>query len=155
MTHNKLKRLLSYNRKTGAFRWRELPRCHTSKVAGWINANGYRHIEIAGKTYKASRLAVFYVTGRWPTHFVDHKNLIRDDDRWVNLRECNRRENNANTSRKGKYPRGVTQRPQQISFGATAVVRGKSKYLGSFPTIETAAAAVQAARVVEYGDFAK
>jgi uncharacterized protein (DUF433 family) len=42
-------------------------------------------------------------------------------------------------------PRGVTRNPRSKSFQAQATMRGKSVYLGSFPTIEEARAAYVAA----------
>lgn len=49
-----------------------------------------------GKHVKAHRLAWYLTTGYWPEHEVDHINGDRADNRWCNLREATRSENNWN-----------------------------------------------------------
>lgn len=51
---------------------------------------------IHGYHYKASRLAWLYMTGEWPKYEMDHINHVKDDNRWVNLRDVTPAENCAN-----------------------------------------------------------
>lgn len=98
LTQARLKEVLKYDRKTGVFTWRvqrgnAIP---PGTVAGWVTQYGYRWVEVDGKGYMASRLAWLYVKGRWPSAMVDHKNRVRDDNRWCNLREVTRKQNMEN-----------------------------------------------------------
>lgn len=99
LTHAYLKRVLFYNPGTGIFVWRvgRKGKARKGAIAGYIN-QGYRRIGINHKKYKASRLAFLYMVGKFPKKRVDHKNRIRDDDRWSNLREVSPLGNSRNHS---------------------------------------------------------
>lgn len=85
-----LRELLSYDSETGVFTWRTKPspRLPAGCVAGTRLPNGYRHIKLAGRYYKAHRLAWLYVTGAWPALDIDHRNGSRDENWFNNLREA-------------------------------------------------------------------
>jgi hypothetical protein len=88
ITAERLRNLLSYDRKTGLFRWlvRTSNRISVGDVAGGKHVGGYRKISIDGVSYLAHVLAVLTVTGRFPARPVRHRNGNRADDRWRNLR---------------------------------------------------------------------
>jgi hypothetical protein len=88
LTASKLRRLLSYNKTTGLFRWRVRTsnRIRVGSVAGCERRDGFRKIAIEGKSYLANRLAVLHTTGRMPANNVTRRNGNRSDDRWRNLR---------------------------------------------------------------------
>lgn len=93
LTQERLRSLLLYKRRTGIWYWRTVKGRTKGKmsIAGCINKmNGYRYIGVDDKLYQSSRLAFLYVEGYLPEHDVDHKNRIRDDDRWRNLRPISR-----------------------------------------------------------------
>ena len=54
---------------------------------------GYYYVNIYGKNYLVHRLAWLYMTGSWPTKWVDHINGQRRDNRWGNLREASHQDN--------------------------------------------------------------
>lgn len=86
LTQARLKELLHYDPETGIFTWL-VDRSGPSKAgtrAGYIE-NGYVRITIDSIWYAAHRLAVLYMTGRFPHHSIDHDNRVRSDNRWVNL----------------------------------------------------------------------
>ena len=89
---------LDYDPDTGIFRWKiDVPaRVRAGDIAGTINDQGYRLIKVAQRRYKASRIAWLLMRGVWPVKMLDHINRVRDDDRWVNLREVTPVENNMN-----------------------------------------------------------
>ncbi len=57
------------------------------KLVSGRNGNGYLYASIGRKTYLIHRLAFLYMKGSNPTCIVDHINGVRDDNRWVNLRD--------------------------------------------------------------------
>lgn len=62
-----------------------------------IDQDGYRHIFIINKTYKAHRL-IFMFSGIKNIEEVDHRNNLRSDNRWINLRLVTKSQNQANSS---------------------------------------------------------
>lgn len=116
ITKEKIEFWLSYDEESGNFRWKKMPveaftetekfsleslanrwnGRFAGKIAGNKNkGNGYVVIKVFGKKLRAHRLAWLIKTGKWP-EFIDHKNGIRDDNRWENLREVTKQENNLN-----------------------------------------------------------
>jgi hypothetical protein len=72
------------------------------------------------------------MTGEWPIDQVDHINRIRDDDRWINLREATPQQNRNN---KAHYEwRGIFRHGKKFS-----VVTGHG-YLGLYERFEDAKA---------------
>ena len=86
LTQEQLKECLHYDPETGVFT-RVGPKTHNA-AGGYVNAVGYVVISVLGRQHLAHRLAVLYMTGAWPQNQVDHRNTIRHDNRWGNLRPC-------------------------------------------------------------------
>jgi hypothetical protein len=157
LTHNRLKKLIAYDKKTGEF-----IRLVSSggEPAGPIKnlpstSDGYIHIAVDGVTYAAHRLAFFYVEGRWPPHHLDHKNLIRTDNRWNNLRPATWSQNNHHMILTNKTGfRGVTFMPTTKKFRSKIRVDGVHFYLGVFDSPEEAHAAYCSAALRYFGEFA-
>lgn len=110
------------------------------------------------KEMTAHRVAWFLHCGTWPSA-VDHKNMIRDDNRIENLREASHSQNASNTVRrhqgarvKSKY-KGVYH--DRGRWQAKIKHNGKDMYLGVFATEEEAHAAYAAAAVRLHGEFAR
>ena len=111
LTQETLKEILHYDSETGEFTWKKPPKNKSqlkNKIAGYINFDGYRIIMINGFNYRSSRLACLHVDGFLPEHFMDHKNRIRHDDRWSNLRHVTRSCNNRNLSIRKDNRSGIT-----------------------------------------------
>lgn len=153
-----LRRILNYSPDTGVFTWLQpAGKLNAGAVAGSPNGSGYVHIQIAKKLHKAHRLAWLYMTGEWPTLFIDHRNMITGDNRWDNLRQATRSQNACNkgvpnTSKSGV--KGVESMPNG-TFLADVTIDGKNTYLGTFATLEEAHAVVCAAREQMHGEFAR
>jgi len=149
LTHEKLKELLHYDSTTGLFTWRvpTTGRTKIGDVAG-THVNGYVRISISGILYVAHRLAWLYITGRWPADQIDHRNTIRDDNRFENLREANNIFNAQNVRKSHSNSRtgflGVV--PHGKRFEARIRVNGKKTYIGIFKTPEQANSAYIAAK---------
>jgi len=104
-----LKKILFYDFKTGRFIWK-VNRKGVKKgtTAGYVCAHGYRKIMIERKKYKASRLAFLYMTGKFPRKEVDHRNRIKEDDAWDNLRDVSHSINGRNISLRIDNSSGTT-----------------------------------------------
>ena len=109
LTYDRLREVLHYDPDTGKFTWlvRSAIRIKLGDVAGTL-ANGYCRIKIDGAIYNASRLAFRYMTGNWPADQMDHINHVRDDNRWINLRDVTHKENHLNRSKQKRNTSGAT-----------------------------------------------
>ena len=69
ITHEDLLKVVSYNPNSGIF-----VSNRTGLRVGFVkDARGHRVVEIRGKRYPETRLAVFYVNGEWPIGYVRNK----------------------------------------------------------------------------------
>lgn len=108
LTQAKLKSLINYNPVTGEFSRAGYAKC------GTLTYQGYLAIQVAGKRYYAHRLAWFYMTGKWPEDEIDHKNRIRNDNRWENLREADRYLQSTNRSGYKWAIRGISYHIKKV-----------------------------------------
>lgn len=128
-----LRRRLVYNRCTGLFTRRIDNRRHKAgTVLGSLHSKGYINIRFDDVLYFAHRLAWFYVKGIWP-NMIDHRNRVRTDNRWSNLRDATREQNQHN-----RGVCGVHQHSQTKRWVAQITSRGKTTHLGCFGTKEEA-----------------
>lgn len=130
-----LRAQLDYSAATGVF-VRKVRSSHNAVVGvpvGIRELHGYIKINVCGGRYYAHRLAWLYVTSRWPTGRLDHKNGDGCDNRFDNLREATRQQNAINRPAKGtRFHRGLGRWTAQIG------VNNKSIYLGAFDSEEAA-----------------
>lgn len=155
LTAERLRSLLHYDPETGAFtRRRSVQGFHANTTAGVLHkASGYIIVGVDRRRYRAHRLAWLCMTGEWPSE-VDHRNGDRADNRWENLREATRSQNNANQKRRHDNSSGV----KGVSWDTLnrrwrAYINGKQ--IGRFDSIDEAAAARAAAARALYGEFAR
>lgn len=159
LSHDELKRLLSYDQDTGLFTWNLYKPSNGGKVrpgvvAGTPDGKGALLIGINRMRYAVHRLAWFYVHKKWPPHEVDHVNMVQTDNRIVNLRLATKTMNRANQRvRKDSASglKGVSYIKQRRVWRA----RIKNRTIGQFRTMEEAHAAYVAAAQVEFGEFAR
>ncbi len=96
---------LSYDKSSGMLSWKGKSR-NSGKPAGYyrINDSGITYLIVGigykGKVYKifGHRLAWLIVTGVWPDE-IDHVNGDGQDNKWDNLSNGNRTDNNKNHKR--------------------------------------------------------
>jgi hypothetical protein len=161
LTHARLRELLNYDPETGRFTWRVSTnkRIVVSERAGHVDDhNGYRRIGIDGTQYRAGRLAFCLMTGKLPANDVDHINGIRDDDRWINLREANDSQNVANSplySGKRVPLKGVSLKKGTRRYSASLTKDYRKIHLGYFDSAEDAHAAYVVAARKYFGEFAR
>ena len=154
--------MIRYEPATGRFFWIADRRAvRAGDEAGTIHKNGYRYVRVDGRAYRASRLAWFYSYGAWPNGDIDHKDLVRANDRLENLREASRSQNKANQvayannvlGLKGVHKR--TDKNYKKPYVGRISVAGKSKHLGYFETAELARAAVLQESRRAFGEYAR
>lgn len=158
ITAHELRRILSYDPDTGNFVWkvRLSPARGPGERAGSLDGTGYRFIMIRRKRYLEHRLAWLHVTGEWPAKEIDHANAEKTDNRFANLREATRSQNQSNT---GVHPRntsglrGAFWHSAKGKWTSGIRVNGKLKNLGYFRTAEDAHAAYERASIALHGEF--
>ncbi len=166
LSHARVREALHYDPETGVFTWlvTNSSRAIAGRPAGHRQTCGSRVIVLDLRRYVAHRLAWFWMTGRWPTHLVDHRNMDADDNRWKNLREATKTQNSANrgaqkNSRSGSkgvyHVPGYYVREKADAWKAEITVNGQSYRLGYYRTVREAAAAYLAAAKEHFGEFAR
>ena len=141
LTQEYLKEILYYDPETGLWFWFKEVR-NSGRLAG-SKDHGYVSILInSKKRYLAHRLAFLYMLGRWPEKEVDHKDNVKNNNAWDNLRECTSRQNMANrpASKRNKLGvKGVSYHKNNkyyqvhISLGCYKTLEEASILLGSLP----------------------
>ena len=157
LTHADLLKTLHYDPETGEWRWLiKRGRAHPGRLAGSIGWQGRRKIRWNGTVHNAARLAWFYMTGSWPAGEVDHKDTDRLNDRWDNLREATRSQNQCNTrtyrNNISGY-RGVHLCLKTKRWRAMISEGGKNYHLGYFRQKDEAIAAWRAAAIERDPEF--
>ncbi len=161
ISHQRLTDCLAYDPASGAFAWKKKTcrRIMIGDVAGTINGRGYIAIRIDGTIYLAHRLAWFYMTGAWPANDVDHRDTVRTNNQWANLREATQAQNlrNSRQHSDSKSPfKGVTRANQPgEAWCARIWVGGRMVNLGTFATPEDASAAYERTAIEHFGEFAR
>ena len=157
ITHQGLLQLFAYDPLTGVLTHRKTTtnRVKVGDPVGSLHSKGYLHTRLDGKTVKVHRVIWFYQTGQWPKEDIDHKDGVRSNNRWANLREATREQNLHNMKIKDPKSgfKGVVKRGG--SFMARIRTKGAVHYIGSYTTAEAAAAAYDYAALRLHGDFAR
>ena len=155
LTAELVRALLDYDPGTGVLRWRKRvsQRMLAGDVAGTVDGYGYVRIIIGGHTYRAHRIAWLIIHGAWPENELDHKNLLRSDNRLENLREATRLQNMQNK----KVYKNNTSGHTGIFIVATGFRAVYGRYgvihkIGIFSTLDAAIAAREAA-IAYRGEF--
>ena len=157
LTHEELLSLVRYELETGHF-FRVAPRggVRKNRPLGNVDVSGYRRIRIKYRKYLAQRLAFFYVTGRWPSCCMDHKNLCKDDNRWENLREATYSQNQGNHRQKCSNLKGAHWNRFRNKWQSYLNVKDRrSRFLGFFPDEQSAHEAYVRAATEHFGEFAR
>lgn len=160
LTVERLREVLRYEPETGEFYWVKAisRKIKAGKKWGSLHRTGYIFGKIDSERFSGHRLAWFFVTGEWPSIQIDHRNLNRADNRWSNLREATRSQNQWNRakSRSGiSQYKGVSWHAQSRTWRARIHKYRKETALGYFATQEAAHAAYVAAAKEHFGEFAR
>lgn len=162
LTQEYIKSILDYNPETGEFKWRE--REDTSLAWNRKNAgnkagskqNGYIYIRVNGKAQQAHRLAILYMDGFLPKR-VDHKDRVRDNNIYTNLRPCTQSQNIANIEKRVDNTSGyknVSWNKRKNKWQVSIRKDGKTIYGGIYTDLKEAIDVANDLRFELFGEFA-
>ena len=126
---------------------------YTSYYAIQINVGKYTRL-----SWGLHVLIWFMQTGIWPKEEIDHRDLNGLNNAWINLREANSSQNNAN---RGKLItntsgfKGVSWSKWANKYKAYIRINNKRKHLGYFKDLIKAAQAYDSAALQYFGEFAR
>ncbi len=159
VTQEVLIKYVHYEPATGQFiRKLDSGTAKAGSIATFSDGQGYVSLSIDGQQIRAHRAAFLYMTGAWPSMYVDHINRVRSDNRWENLRDVRSAVNMQNAyaprSRSKSGMRGVSYCKREKKWRASIQIqrpgqeKGKGQYrsLGYFSTPEAAQQAYLAAK---------
>lgn len=160
-----IRQIFDYNPETGVLRWKNrtdvLPAWNgrfAGKTIGEKTSWGYLAVTINGKTYMLHNLIWVYMTGNEPSGIVDHEDLNRTNNKWNNLRDATRSENQCNRriqSNNTSGYKGVTFDKSRNLWSARVNLQGKVYNLGRFKTAEEAHAIYLKAAKEKHGEFVR
>ncbi len=157
LTAERARELLVYDPETGALNWKVARGCRSGALAGTRTSEGYTQVEIDYRLYRAHRVIWLIQTGKWPKHLLDHRNGMRADNRWKNLREAtplqnarNRKPGKSNTS--GTV--GVYFIPSVQKWEASIGLDNRTVNLGRYKEKQDAIDVRKLAEDLAYGEFA-
>jgi hypothetical protein len=140
---------VSYDKDTGHFFG------STGKRIGSYTRK-YGRVMFKRKPVSMHRLAFYLVEGEWPAEEVDHINGNSHDNRWCNLRKCDRASNMKNRTRyknsKSGF-KGVCKRNGYEKYRAVIKSDNVIYSLGDYDTAEEAAMAYDKAAKSLHADF--
>ena len=161
ITVKQIKERLNYDPNTGILTWKSVVRYSNRRIgqqAGRVNSLGYRQVELLGKKRKATNLIWYMQTGVYPSEkIIDHKNRIKSDDRWENLRESTWAQNQANTGIRSDNTsgyKGIHYCKNINKWRATLQYNKKKVHIGYFDNKKTAARHYRKAAIKYYGSYA-
>lgn len=157
LTAERAREIFSYDPMTGQVRRRITlgRRMKAGALVGSPSSSGYLQLGYEYKKFQLHRVIWLYVYGTWPTHFIDHINGVRDDNRLANLREADDAQNAANSAPKYGRPFKGVIRHSRRRWTAQIHHAGQNIYLGSFKSPEDASAAYASKARELKGEFAR
>lgn len=152
-----VKDYLKYDPDTGIFTWKKSRsnKVKSGSIAGYKNAAGYLLVGINYKRVYMHRLAFLFMGQPVPTH-VDHINGIKDDNRWCNLRPCNKSQNGYNSKKplhNSSGIKGVSWNKNQNKWHSYIYNNGNRLHLGYYDCIAHAACVRAIAEDKYHGEF--
>jgi hypothetical protein len=170
-----LRACFSYDADTGALTWKCRPPAHfansraaanfNGKFAGCVAGSvdhGYLRVSLSTPERRfflyGHRIAWCLVHNEWPDGEVDHRDLDGTNNRISNLRIATSQQNRSNclVRKHNKLGvKGVQACPNSSKFAARISINGRNVHLGTFHTIEEAAAAFATASASARGEFAR
>lgn len=158
ITQDFLKQNFKYNPETGIFirLTRPSTRVHIGDCVGSLRPDGYLKITIDKKNYLSHRLAWLYMTGKFPKEFIDHVNMIRSDNRFINLREATQGQNYFNSGCRSHSKIGLKGVTTNGDRWQAQIRKDKRRiYLGTYDSPQEAHESYVIAAHKYHGEFAR
>lgn len=150
-----IRSVFSYDPNTGLFL-----RFYASsgwQPAGSKKKTGYVNINYKWRNYPAGHIAWVLMTGQWPEKEIDHKDRHPSNNVWTNLRQADRRAQCGNTSlarNNTSGVKGVYFCRRSWRWVASIRIKGKTRRIGSYTSLEQAAEAYRIISARVFGEFA-
>jgi HNH endonuclease len=159
LTAARLRKLVHYDPKTGIMtNLVKRGPLAVGTILGTLESRGYLKIGLDYEEYRVHNLAWLYMTGRWPSHEVDHRDLDGQNNKWRNLRQATRAQNLANQPKRKKNTsgyKGVHFHKATGLYHARIGINCRSVSLGYYRRASDAGAAYLAAAKEAFGEFAR
>lgn len=159
LTQAYLKSILHYAPETGVFTRLKRPQ-GTHPCSDIVNipskSTGYIYIRLLGHVYSLHRLAFLYMNGRFPKKRVDHRDQIKTNNAWSNLREASRTQNAWNSKLRTTNSSGVPGVHWYVPGRKWRVAlryNGKKNHIGLYKTLEEARCVAEQTRRKHHGEF--
>lgn len=112
---------------------------------GCLEQIGYVRIFVRKRSLKRYQIIWWKATNHWPTSELDHINRVKNDDRFINLRICERHINTGNRNKLSGLPVGVVRHctPGVKPYLARITINYRNIHLGYYNTPEEASNAYQ------------
>ena len=158
-----VRQVFDYNADLGCLIWKYRPDRsarwngrYAGKPAGTVSFHKRHIVKVNKKSYHTPRIIWLWMTGKWPCHEVDHIDCNPLNNRWDNLRDATRNQNQHNsqiykTNTSGF--KGVYFDKQSGKWKAQISLHGKRHNLGRYQTPEDAYAAYCRAGQTMHGQF--
>lgn len=150
---SRVRELFDYNEDTGLLQWK-VPTSNRVNVGDYVTStHSARYIQVGvdGARRLAHHVIWVFVYGEMPKGDVDHINRNRADNRLSNLRCIDRSENLLNAEHKSQFGHpGVISTPSG-RFSVGIHIKRVRTYVGTYSTIDEAAAAYATRHVQLYG----
>lgn len=157
ITHDYLRSVIEYDKETGKITWIKTVSSKAPKGSAptGMDKDGYLVMMLKGRYLRQHRVAWFYVTGEWPKDKIDHRNGVRNDNRFCNLRECDEQDNNRNRAVSRNNTSGVSGVSFQQGKWMVRIRLNKHvrQFFGYFDNLELAELVANEARDKYHGDF--
>jgi len=154
---DRVKEALAYNPETGHLTWISRPsKCvRIGAIAAAWNGR-YLRVRIFGVSYMCHRLAWFLHYGEQPPVILDHIDGDKRNNRIDNLRAANESENQYNSGRRSAASgfKNVTWIASRNKWQVQMMVNKRTKHIGFYADVESAANAAREARALYHGEFA-
>ena len=131
---------INYNKETGQLFWNKSGKGRKlSRPVGTTTKQGYLQTTIGGKQLKVHHVIWFIETGEWPKEQIDHKDKIKNNNKFVNLREgtsINQHNRKIKVGKSGLS--GAYWSNEKGRWYSNIRINGSTKFLGYFSSKEAA-----------------